>query len=103
MERDYIPSKKYSQLQIQSLDIPCYYQDSCINEYAEFILCVRKNPVFNENALIQSLPFANFYTSCKVFKNVWEKCQQFREEEIFEEMRKLYMKSNMEFDNKKSI
>lgn len=34
-----------------------------------------------------SLPFANSLTKCALLRNEWNKCQEYREREIFEEMR----------------
>lgn len=43
--------------------------------------------------MVYKLPFSNSFTKCGVLHSEWKKCQDYREREIFEEMRKLYLKN----------
>ena len=58
----------------------------------EFIKCTRENPRILENGFIYIIPFSNSFTKCGVLKSVWKKCQDYRETEVYEEMRKMYVK-----------
>lgn len=93
MEKDYLPSAKYSKEVIQSYDVPYMYQDFCVNEYVAFTKCTRENPKIFENGLVYSLPFSSSFTKCSLPKTMWKKCQEYREKEIYEEMRKIYLES----------
>eukprot|EP01016_Furgasonia_blochmanni_P054179 TRINITY_DN8890_c0_g1_i6.p1 TRINITY_DN8890_c0_g1~~TRINITY_DN8890_c0_g1_i6.p1 ORF type:complete len:269 (+),score=37.24 TRINITY_DN8890_c0_g1_i6:100-807(+) len=91
MERDYAGSKKYSKEFLESLDIKYTYQDSCVDDYVAFVKCSRENPRLLENGLFYALPFSTYLTKCGVYKTIWKKCQDYRENEIYEEMRKIYL------------
>jgi len=43
MEKDYIPSTKYTQEEIDSLMIPYSLNDSCVNELVEYRSCGANN------------------------------------------------------------
>mmetsp|Transcript_8449 Transcript_8449/g.9547 ORF Transcript_8449/g.9547 Transcript_8449/m.9547 type:complete len:98 (+) Transcript_8449:42-335(+) len=91
MDKDYIPSTKFSQETIDSYDIPYIYQDFCVNEEVEFVKCMRENPRIIENSFVHSVPFSSLFSRCSTLKKVWKKCQEYRERQIYEEMRKIYL------------
>lgn len=41
--------------------------------------------------MIYGLPFSEYYTRCKPLKQKWDQCEDYREKEVFEEMRKLFI------------
>ena len=91
MEKDYIPSKKFPQEVIDSYGIPYLYQDLCVDDYVMYLRCVRLNPRILENGLFYALPLSKKFVKCKHLKTQWLKCQEYREREIFEEMRKIHL------------
>jgi len=93
MEKDYLPSAKYSKEVIESYDVPYMYQDFCVNEYVSFTKCARENPKIIENGLVYALPFSTSFTKCGMIKQMWRKCQEYREREIYDEMRKIYLEN----------
>ena len=93
MEKDYVSSTKYTPEIIESYDIPYMYQDFCLNEYITYVKCFRENPKLTENGVMYSLPFSNTFTKCGMLKTMWKKCQEYREREIYDEMRKMYLEN----------
>lgn len=91
MEKDYIPSKKYPKEIIESYDIPYLYQDFCVDDYVAYLRCMRVNPRALENGVFYKIPFLNSFCKCKKLKTQWLKCQEYREREIFDEMRKIHL------------
>lgn len=91
MEKDYIPSKNFPQEVIDSYQIPYAYQDHCVDHYVEYLRCLRINPKLFENGLLYALPFSNSFSKCGILKKQWLKCQDYREKQIFEEMRLIHL------------
>ena len=91
MEKDYTAVSKFAKEYLENLDIPYLYQDFCVNDYASFLKCTRENPRIIENGMIYALPFSNSFTNCGTLKQIWKKCQDYREREIYDEMRKIYI------------
>ncbi len=102
MEKDYIPSKKYPQEVIESYQIPYVYQDHCVDHYVEYLRCLRLNPKVFENKLFYAIPFSSGFAKCGIPKQQWTKCQDFREKQIFEEMRLIHLEE-MKNQNKFKI
>lgn len=94
MEKDYIPSKKYTKEQIEILDIPYVYQDMCLDDYADYKFCLRINPAVLENSLLYKTPLLNRLTKCGKLRKQWEKCQNYRERDLFEEMKKIHLEQS---------
>ncbi|CAD8093829.1 unnamed protein product [Paramecium primaurelia] len=78
---------------LDSYKVPYYLQDSCVDEYVYYQQCLRHNPRFFENKLIHSLPFASALSNCAKKQQIFVRCQEYRERELFEEMRKIYVDS----------
>ena len=39
MEKDYLPSEKYSQEEIEALRVPYVMQDSCVDSFCDYRAC----------------------------------------------------------------
>ncbi len=93
MEKDYQPSKKYAKEIIDSYDISYEYRDMCVDYFMNLNVCLRLNPKILENSFVYSLPVIKSLSSCNTYKQQWKKCEDYREQEIFEEMRRLYVEN----------
>ncbi|EAS01641.1 hypothetical protein TTHERM_00933300 (macronuclear) [Tetrahymena thermophila SB210] len=91
MEKDYRGSTKFSEEQMNIYDVPYSYRDFCVDQYMTYLICVRQNPSIIENGLVYKIPFANSISSCNVLKKQWMDCQEYRENELYEEIRKVYL------------
>ena len=40
-------------------DVPYIYRDSCVDDYMNYLICKRSNPVLKENDLIYKIPVVN--------------------------------------------
>ncbi|KRX04376.1 hypothetical protein PPERSA_05637 [Pseudocohnilembus persalinus] len=92
MEKDYKGSKIYTEEQLNIYNVPYIYRDYCTDDYMNYLICARQSSKALENNLVYSLPFSNSFTKCGIYQNQWKQCQDYREREIYEEMRKLYLK-----------
>ena len=79
MEKDYLPSNRYTPDEILSLDIAYKYRDFCQDDLADYTQCTRINPRILENPMVYSLPLSEYYTRCKPMKQKWEQCEDYRE------------------------
>lgn len=93
MNKDYMPSKKYTQEEITRYGVPYVFNDSCVDEYMDYIKCQKSHMGIIENKVIYKLPFSSSMTNCYNFNEIWTQCQEKREREIFEQMRKIYKES----------
>lgn len=73
------------------MDIPYKYRDFCQDDYADFAWCQRINPRLLENKMVYTLPFSDYFTRCKLIGQKWEQCEEYREREVFEEMRRIFV------------
>jgi len=80
MEKDYLPSQKYSQGEIESLMIPYALQDSCVDSLADYRSC-------NINSRWNWVPLFDKYGPCRDLHDRWIVCQSNREFEIKERRR----------------
>jgi len=80
MEKDYLPSEKYSSDEIESLQIPYGLQDSCVDSLCDYRAC-QKQSRWN------FLPFFNNIGPCRQLYDRWIICQSNREFEIKERRR----------------
>lgn len=94
MQKDYTPSTRYSTAELDALDIPYKYRDFCQDDLADYTQCGRVNPRILENPMVYALPLSEYFTRCKPMKLKWEQCEEYREREVFEEMRKLFVEQN---------
>lgn len=72
------------------MDIPYKYRDFCQEDYADYVSCVRTHPRVFENNFFYSIPFSEAVSNCKILRKKWAKCEDYREKELFEEMKKIY-------------
>lgn len=93
MLKDFEGSAKYAPEIMDTLKIDYQYRDACVDFQVEYLSCVRQQPLLTENALVYSLPLINRVSQCQHPRQQWKACQNFREKEIFEEMRKVYLKN----------
>lgn len=84
MEKDYLPSQKYSEEELDSLQIPYALKDSCVDSFAEYRYCVNLSNW-------QYLPLFNRFGPCRQLYDRWIICQSNREFEI-KEMRRNSLK-----------
>jgi hypothetical protein len=78
MEKDYLPSTRYTSDELNSLDISYKYRDFCQDDLADYAQCTRVNPRILENAMVYVLPFSEYFTRCKPMKQKWEQCEDYR-------------------------
>ena len=93
MNKDYLPSAKYTKEELDRLDVPYVFTDCCVDELADYMYCKRYNQSFLDNKIFYYLPFSNSYTMCGGLQTIWNKCQEKREREIFEQISKVYKES----------
>ena len=80
MEKDYLPSEKYSQEEIESLGVPYSLNDSCVDQLCDYRSCVGQSK-------ISWMPFFNYVGPCRLLYDRWIICQSNREFEIKENQR----------------
>lgn len=80
MEKDYIPSEKYSMKEIEDLKVPYTFQDSCVDQICDYRSCV------NESSY-NFLPGFGWIGPCRHLYDRWIICQSNREFEIKEKRR----------------
>lgn len=51
---------------------------------------MRTHPRIFENNFVYSIPFSEAIASCKVARRKWVRCEDYREKELFEEMKKIF-------------
>lgn len=79
MDKDYEPSKKYSTHDFDNLEMPYKFRDFCQDDYAEYLYCRRARPNTLENNIMYFLPFSEYFTNCKILREQWMSCQDYRE------------------------
>ena len=87
MDKDYQPAKRFTADEIEALDMPYKYRDSCQDDYAEYLTCKRVSNNITESEMLYSFPLSDTFTTCKYLRNKWRRCQEHRERELFEKMR----------------
>lgn len=75
---------------MDNLDIPYKFRDFCQDDYADYVSCARTNPRILENSFIYAIPLAETLSSCKALRTKWMRCEDYREKELFEEMKRIY-------------
>ncbi len=80
MEKDYIPSSKYTQEEIDEVQIPYSLNDSCVDALVEYRSC-------NMNNKWNFMPFFYRVGPCRQLFDRWVICQSNREFEIKEKRR----------------
>ena len=51
---------------------------------------MRTHPRVFENSFVYSVPFSEAVSSCKTLRRKWVRWEDYREKELFEEMKKIY-------------
>lgn len=103
MEKDYVESKRFSRETFENYDIPYAYRDLCVDDYVIYQKCLRLNPQFLENSIAYRIPLLNRFSKCQKLHETWQKCQKYRENEIFEEMRKIHLEQTRKANRIKVI
>ena len=80
MEKDYLTSEKYSQAEIDSLQVPYALQDACVDSLCDYRSCVNQSRW-------NFLPFFHNVGPCRQLYDRWIICQSNREFEIKERRR----------------
>ena len=80
MEKDYLPSEKYAQTEIDALQIPYGLQDSCVDSLCDYRSCINSSKW-------NFLPFFHHVGPCRQLYDRWIVCQSNREFEIKERRR----------------
>lgn len=80
MEKDYLPSEKYSQAEIDALQVPYGLQDSCVDSLCDYRACL-------QNSRLNFVPFFHNVGPCRPLYDRWIICQSNREFEIKERRR----------------
>lgn len=93
MDKDFVKSKSFPEEVVNSFNVPYIYKDSCVDEYVKYVRCTRLYPRILENSFVYMMPFSNSFTQCGVLKHVWSKCQDAREIEIFDQMKRIYIEN----------
>lgn len=90
MNKDYLPSKKYTAEELMRLGITYSVHDSCVDELGDFLVCRKYNSTIMDSKFVYGLPFSTAYTACGMYNYIWQKCQDKREREIFDQIAKVY-------------
>lgn len=90
MNKDYFPSKKYTQEELKRLGVKYSVNDSCVDELGDYLLCRRYNSTVLDNKIVYKLPFSTSFTGCGMYNYIWNVCQDKREREIFDQIAKIY-------------
>ena len=80
MEKDYLPSERYTEEELEELQIPYVFRDSCVDQMADYRFC-------NNNNRWNYLPFFQRLGPCRQLFDRWIVCQSNREFEIKEKRR----------------
>ncbi len=80
MEKDYFPSERYTDAELDELQIPYALKDSCVDPLADYRSCVNNNKW-------NFLPFFYKFGPCRQLHDRWIVCQSNREFEIKEKRR----------------
>ena len=80
MEKDYLPSERYSEDEMEELQIPYALRDCCVDQLADFRSCVSHNKW-------NFMPFFYKIGPCRQLHDRWIVCQSNREFEIKEKRR----------------
>jgi len=80
MEKDYLPSDKYSRDEIEAMKVPYVFQDACVDQIMDYRLCV-------SNSRYNFLPGFAWIGPCRQLYDRWIICQSNREFEIKEKRR----------------
>jgi hypothetical protein len=84
MEKDYLPSEKYSKQEIEAMQVPYAMQDSCVDSFCDYRSCVTQSRW-------NFVPFFNNIGPCRQLYDRWIVCQSNREFEIKERRRSQLM------------
>lgn len=90
MNKDYLPSKKYTSEELTKLGVTYSVNDSCVDELGDFLMCRKYNSTILDSKFVYNLPFSTSFTACGMYNYVWQKCQDKREREIFDQIAKVY-------------
>lgn len=93
MNKDYLPSSKYTKEELDRLEVPYVFTDCCVDELADYMFCKRYKKSFLDNKMFYALPFSSSYTMCGGLQAIWNRCEEKREREIFEQITKIYKES----------
>ena len=80
MEKDYLPSERYSEDEMEEMQIPYALRDCCVDQLADFRSCVSHNKW-------NFMPFFYKIGPCRQLHDRWIVCQSNREFEIKEKRR----------------
>ena len=80
MQKDYNPSEKYTQEEIDALKVPYVMQDSCVDSFCDYRAC-------QVQSKYNFLPFFDNFGPCRQLYDRWIICQSNREFEIKERRR----------------
>ena len=67
MEKDYLPSTKYTEEELDELMIPYALKDSCVDALADYRYCANSNKW-------NFMPFFNNYGPCRQLYDRWIIC-----------------------------
>lgn len=90
MNKDYYPSTKYTKEELFRLGITYSLQDSCVDELADYLTCRRYDSGALDSKFYYSIPGFTSLTQCGSLFKVWNRCQDKRERDIFEQLNKIY-------------
>ena len=80
MEKDFLPSERYTEEELEVLQIPYALRDCCVDQLADFRSCVNINKW-------NFMPFFYKLGPCRQLHDRWIVCQSNREFEIKEKRR----------------
>lgn len=95
MNKDYLPSQKYTKEELIALNVPYVLQDSCGDLMADYLKCRKNVSSLFDNSVVYTIPGVRSLSSCYPLKYIWSECQKKRETEIFEKMRIVYRKQQL--------
>jgi hypothetical protein len=90
MDRDYQPPRQ-PDFVLEDLDIPYQFRDACTQDYVAFLDCARTHSPLLESKAGMNLPILKLFSRCRELRQQWLRCQDYREKEVFEDMRRAFL------------
>ena len=71
MNKDYEPSREYTQEELLQLGVPYVLNDSCVDTMADYLSCRRYNSTYLDNGLFYKIPVLRNASNCYLHKQIW--------------------------------
>lgn len=68
MNKDYIPSQRYTDQELQRLKVPYLFRDDCGDQMADYFSCKLNHSSLMDNELVYAVPLVRNFTKCHRMK-----------------------------------